>query len=92
MHPERHRARCEPRLNGTLYRWGSRANICRKQTSTKWSHPLSLAGRSASTRAWNVAYVCGPYLTRSDTVSTRRRARQRKAGNSAGLVGTDSDI
>ena len=58
----------------------------------QWSHPLSLAGRSASMRAWNAAYVCGPCLTRSDTVSTRRRARRRKAGNSAGLAGTDSDI
>ena len=80
------------RTSGALYGWGWRANICRKQTSTKWSHQLSLAGRSASTRASNVAYVCGPYLTRSDTVSTRRRAHRRKAGNSAGLVGTDSDI
>ena len=71
---------------------GSRANTCRKQTSTKWSDPLSLAGRSACTRAWNAAYVCGPCLTRPDTVSTRRRARRRKADNSKGLVGTGSDI
>ena len=78
--------------SGALYGWGSRANICCKQTSTKWSHLLSLAGRSASTRAWNAAYVCGPCLTSPDTVSTRHRARRRKAGNSAGLVGTDSDI
>ena len=71
---------------------GSRANTSRKQMSTKWSHPLSLAGRSASTRAWNAAYMCGLCVTRSDTVSTRRRSCLRKADNSTGLVGTGSDI
>ena len=71
---------------------GSRANTYRRQRSTKWSHPLSLAGRSASTRAWKAAYVCCPCLMRSDTMSTRRRARRCRAHNSAGLVGTRSDI
>ena len=75
-----------------LYGGGSRANTSRKQMSTKRSHLLSLAGRSASTRAWNAAYVCGPCLTRSETVSTRRRARRRKDDNCTGLVGTGSDI
>ena len=79
-------------MSGALYQGGSRANTCRKQMTTKWSHPLSLAGRSASTRAWGAAYVCGQCLTRSDTVSTSRRARRRKADNSTGLVGTCSDI
>ena len=79
-------------MSGALYGGGSRANTCRKQMSTKWSHPLSLAGRSASTRAWNAAYVWGPCLTRSDTVSTRHRARRRKADNATGLVGTGSEI
>ena len=79
-------------MSCALYRGGSRANTCCKQMSTKWSHPLSLAGRSASTRIWNAEYVCGLCLTRSDTVSTRRRARRLKADNSMGLVGTDSAI
>ena len=81
-------------MPGALYGGGggSRANTCRKQMLTKWSHPLSLAGRSASTRAWNATYVCGPCLTRSDTVSTWRRARRRKADNSTGSVGIGSDI
>ena len=79
-------------MSGALYWGGSRANTCRKQTSTQWSHLLSLARRSASTCARNAAYICGPFLTRSDTVSTRRRARRRKADNSTGLVGTGSGI
>ena len=69
-------------MSGALYGGGWRSNTCRKQTSTKWSHPLSLAGQSASEGARNDAYVCGPCMTRSDIVSTRRRARRRKADNS----------
>ena len=59
----------------------------RRHRLTKWSHPLSRAGRSASTLAWKASYECCPCLMRSDTVSTRRRARRRRADNSVGLVG-----
>ena len=93
MHPERHRARCEPRLNvRRVVRVGIAGQHLPQADVDEVVPPLSLAGRSASTRAWNAAYLCGPCVTRSDTVSTRRRARRRKAGNSAGLVGTYSDI
>ena len=67
---------------------GSLTSTHRKQRTTKWSHALSLAGRSVYTRAWKATYECCPFLVRSDTVSTRRRARRQRADNSMALVGT----
>ena len=93
MHPERHRACCKPRLNVRRVVRVEIAGQHLPEADVDEVVPSVVPGRtSASTRAWNAAYVCDSYLTRSDTVSTRRRARRRNAGNSAGLVGTDSDI
>ena len=60
--------------SGAFSGGGSLTSTRRRQRLTKWSHPLSLAERSALTRAWNVGYQCCPCLMRSDTASTRRRA------------------
>ena len=93
MHPERHRARREPRLNvGRVVRVGI-AGQHLPQADVDEVVPPVVLGRTVRVHARLERRIrVRPVSDGSDTVSTRRRARRRKAGNSAGLVGTDSDI